>query len=135
MGLKGGGWAMATLTTVEGIQYNFDPSTVVAVSDHDPATKQAVTCVYGVTGNYLKVKENIQEFLSRLNITANFAPLTAPNGGAVWLNGSSIAAIRGRVAGDARGANAVVYTSSITQWLKDSVADAVTALDAHGGKL
>jgi hypothetical protein len=29
----------------------------------------------------------------------------------------------------------VVYTSSITQWLKDFVADAVTALDAHGGKL
>jgi hypothetical protein len=126
---------MATLTTVEGIQYNFDPGTVVAVSDHDTATKQAVTCVYGVTGNYLKVTESIQEFLSRLKITANFAPLTAPNGGAVWLNGSSIAAIRGRVAGDARGANAVVYTSSITQWLKDSVADAVTALNAHGGKL
>jgi hypothetical protein len=134
-GLKRWRMGYGYLTTVEGIQYNFDPSTVVAVSDDGPATGQAVTCVYGVMVNYLKINESIQEFLSRLKITTNFALLTGPNGASIWMNGSSASAIRGLLLGDAPGVNAVVYTSSISQGVKESVGDAIAALDAHGGKL
>jgi hypothetical protein len=96
---------------------------------------QALTCVYGVMVNCLKINESIQEFLSRLKITTNFALLAGANGASIWMNGSSASAIRGLLPGDAPDVNAVVYTSSISQGVKESVGEAMAALDAHGGKL
>jgi putative ABC transport system substrate-binding protein len=72
--------AMAILTTVDGIQITFAAKTVSMLADHDANTGLAVTCVYGVTKEALQIRESVQEFLTRLRITNNFAQLTRPNG-------------------------------------------------------
>jgi hypothetical protein len=85
---------MAILTTVDGIQITFAARAVSMLADHDANTGLAVTCVYGVTKEALQIEESVQEFMTRLRITKNFAQLTRPNGFPVWINGSAVDSIR-----------------------------------------
>ena len=45
---------MATITTVDGLQYSFSPKNIVVIADHDASTGEAVTCIYGITNGILK---------------------------------------------------------------------------------
>ena len=126
---------VATLITLSGVQYNFDPSIVGAVSDHDPSTGESVTCVYGIAVDYLQVAESVQQFLSRLQLTAKFAQLTGLNGEAVWISGAAAFALRAPVPIDKAGTAALVLLSSMTQAVRESVAETVAALNGAGGNL
>jgi hypothetical protein len=87
-------FAMAKLTTVDGIQITFVAKTVSAMADHDANTGFAVTCVYGVTKEVLQISESVQDFMKRVRITKDFAQLARPNGFPIWINGSAVSLIR-----------------------------------------
>jgi hypothetical protein len=74
---------MATLTTVDGIQITFVTKAVAAPADHDANTGLAVTCVYGVAKEELRISESVEAFMKRPRITKNFSQLTRPK----WLRG------------------------------------------------
>jgi hypothetical protein len=127
---------MATLTTVGGLQITFTPSSVELLADHDASTGAAVTCVYGVTKDMLKIVETVQNFLSRVRITKNFAQLTRPNGSPVWISGSAVSSLYAPGPGEyVAGVNTVVVTGALTQGVQEAPAAATTALNAHGGNL
>ena len=126
---------MATLTTLDQVQYTFDPNGIVAVSDRDPSTGKSVTCVYGLNTNYLNVGETVQDFLARLGIAAKFRQLTRVDGASIWINTSSVLSVRSRTWSDAPAANSVVVISAltpITQWIKETVDAATAALGVAG---
>ena len=127
---------MANLTTVDGLQYSFNPKTIAVIADHDASTGESVTCLYGITNGTLKISESVQEFMSRVRINANFAQFTRPNGSPVWINGSSVSAVRAPLQDEYISAvNALVFTSALTQGIKESPSNAMSALNAHGGDL
>lgn len=120
---------MASLTTVDKVQYYFDPSNIAAISNHDPSSGAAMTCVYGISAGYLKIEETAQAFMTRLNIGPKFAVLTRTDGAAIWVNRSSVTSIRTRVATDGAGANALLLLSSLPlQSVKETAAAAAAAL-------
>jgi len=120
---------MATLTTADGIQYYFDPNGIVAISDRDPSTATAVTCVYGLSASgYLRIGEGAQQFMTRLNIAAKFAQLTRADGASIWVNGSAVTSIRSRVATDQSGVNAVIFAGSTPYMIKELPAAVAAAL-------
>ena len=53
---------MASVTTVDGIQVTFAPKGVLAPADHDANTGMAITCVYGVTKEALRISESATAF-------------------------------------------------------------------------
>lgn len=111
---------MATLRTVGGLQYSFNPKTVAVIADHDASTGEAVTCLYGLTNGTLKINESVQDFMSRVRIKANFAQLTRANGSPVWINGSVVSAVRAPLQNEYVAAvNAVVFTSALTQGVRE----------------
>src|SRR5882724_1944041 len=91
---------MADLTTTDGFQYIFNPDSVVAVADHDAATGQAVTCVYGVTSGTLKIGEPVAAFLGRIGVAANFAELTQANGSPIWISAPAVGFITAPLPGE-----------------------------------
>lgn len=111
---------MATLTTVEGVLYYFDPKGIVALSDHDPSTGRAVTCVYGISVQYLHVAETVQQFMARLNIANDFGQVKRADGAPMWINTSAVISIRARVATDPAGVNGVIVAGPITQSIQDA---------------
>jgi len=126
---------MATLTTTGGATINFNPAAIDAIGDHND-TGAAVTCVYGIPPSMLMVGETVQAFMQRLGIEKDFAQLTRPNGWLAWIRGSAVMALRAPVQGEyPPTAKTVVYTSSLTQAVKETPADATAALNAHGGEL
>ena len=127
---------MATLTTVDGIQITFAPKAVSGLADHDANTGLAVTCVYGVTKETLRISETVEAFMRRLRITKNFAQLTRPNDCPVWIDGSAVNSIRAPLPNEyVEGVNTVVFTDSFTQGVKESLADVTAAVNDHGGDL
>jgi hypothetical protein len=128
------GIAMATLTTLDGNQITFSPGNVTVVADHDASTGAAVTCIYGVTKEMLRINEAVPAFMARVKITAKFAQLTRPNGSPVWINGSAVSSLRAPLPGEyVAGVNAVVFTDALVQGVKESVEATTAALNAHGG--
>jgi hypothetical protein len=127
---------MATLTTVGGLQITFKPSSVAVLADHDASTGAAVTCVYGVTNNMLKIDETVQKFLSRVGIAKNFAQLTRPNGSPVWINGSAVSSLYAPGPKEyVASVKTIVVTGALTQGVQEAPDAATTALNAHGGSL
>jgi hypothetical protein len=118
---------MATLTTVEGAQYYFDPKGIVAISDHDPSTGRAVTCVYGISTAYLHVAAPAQQFITGLTNAGEYKQLTRADGSPIWINTSAVTSIRSHVTTDPAGVNAVIVAGPITQSIKES-ADAAAAI-------
>jgi len=127
---------MATLTTKSGAVITFLPSKVDVVADHHDSTGEAVTCVYGIPPVMLTIDETVQEFMGRLRVEAHFAQLTRPNGWPVWIRASSVSAIRTPVPGEYPAAvKAVISTDSLTQAVRETLTEATSALNAHGGEL
>jgi hypothetical protein len=120
---------MATLTTTRNIQYFFNPSSIVAISDHDPSTGAAVTCIYGISvSGYLPIQESPQAFMTRLNITADFGQLTAAGTGLYWFNLSSAVSVCPPAIGSSPGANSVVLAGTTTYAVQESPQDAAAIL-------
>jgi hypothetical protein len=127
---------MAMLTTVDGIQITFVPKAVSALADHDANTGLAVTCVYGVTKEALRISESVEEFMSRLRITKNFAQLTRPNDCPIWINGSAVNSIRAPLPNEfVTGVNTVVFTDDFMQGVKELPRDVAATINEHGGDL
>jgi hypothetical protein len=127
---------MATLTTVGGVQITFTPSSVEALADHDASTGAAVTCVYGVTNDMLKISEGVQDFMNRLRITAKFAQLTRPNGSPVWINGSAVSSLYAPGPGEyVPAVKTLIVTPALTQGVQEGADAATKAINAHGGDL
>ncbi len=133
---SGGAIAMATLTTVDGIQITFESRTVSALADHDANTGAAVTCIYGVNEGVLHISESVQAFMTRVGITENFARLTRPNGSPVWINGSAVSSVCAPLPGEyVPDVETLVFAGSLTQGVKESPADVTKAINNHGGDL
>jgi hypothetical protein len=120
---------MATLTTVDNVQYYFDPDNIAAISDHDPAGGGAVTCVYGISTTYLMIAETPQAFMIAVGVADKLAKLTRPDGTAIWVDGSSVVSIRSRVASDGPNVNALIsFASMPTQGVKEAAATVAALL-------
>ena|SRR5215470_13685072 len=127
---------MATLTTKSGAVITFVSSKVDVVADHNDSTGEAATCVYGIPPIMLMIDETVQDFMQRLQIEAHFARLTRPNGWPVWIRASSVSAIRSPVPGEYPAAvKTVISTDSLTQAVRETLAEATDALNARGGEL
>lgn len=128
---------MASLTTTGNLQYNFDPSVIYAVSDHNPNSGASVTSVYGIMAQPLPISETASAFLNRLQISNKFTRLTGTNGEALWFRGDAAAAVREPIKGDPAGAIAIIYNSSslTPQAVTEPMQQAVQALNSCGGKL
>jgi hypothetical protein len=127
---------MPTLTTVDGFQITFAAKAVSALTDHDALSGEAVTCVYGVVNQVLRIRETVPAFLARLKIAKKFAQLTRANGAPVWINGADVSSVRAPLPGEyVAGVNAVVFTDSLTQGVRETPDAAVALLNRHGGEL
>lgn len=127
---------MATLTTTGGAVITFNPSNINAIADHNDTTGEAVTCVYGVDNAMLMVAETVQDLMQRLGIEAAFAQLTRPNGSSIWISGSSVSLLRAPTPGMyASTVKTVISSGALTQGVRETPAQATTALNAHGGHL
>ena len=127
---------MPTLTTIDGAQFTFTVKAVVALTDHDASTGQAVTCVYGITKVVLHINESVVVFLGRLKIAKNFAQLTRPNGSPIWVNAGAVASIRAPLPNEyVAGVNAVVSVGGLTQGVTQTPEAATTLINASGGEL
>jgi len=121
--------AMAELITVDGIQYYFDPGQIAAISDRDPSTGNATTCVFGLSpSGYLRVAESVQELMSRVKLASKFGKLTRADGASIWVNASLVNSIRSRAASDRKDVNSVVFSPSGPFFLKDIPANVSKAL-------
>jgi hypothetical protein len=121
---------MASLTTVDGYQYYFDPNGVVAISDHDPSTGQLLTCVYGISASgYLRIGGTLQNFLASLGTAAaKFGQVTRADGAALWVNGAAVTSVRSCASTDGVGANAVIFAAGTNYAVQETAAAAAHAL-------
>jgi len=84
----------------------------------------------------LEINEAVQAFITRVKITKRVAQLTRPNGSPVWISGAAVSSLRAPLPGEyVAGVNTVVFTDSLVQGVKESLADTTAALNAHGGDL
>jgi hypothetical protein len=120
---------MATLTTATGFRYYFQPSKLVAISDRDPSTQQATTCVYGLSGSgKLPIPGSPQQLISQLSVASVFfGQLTGPDGTTYWFNKSSVTSVSNGVAGHP-GANSVVFAGGKNFFVRETLASAASSL-------
>ena len=127
---------MADLTTIDGLQFSFTPDAVIAVTDHDAVTGQAVTCVFGITPYPLRINETVDGFLARIGVNGDFAQLTRPNGSPIWICAKAVSALCAPLPGEyVDGVQSVISLGSMTQGVEEAPAAVKAAVNAHGGKL
>lgn len=127
---------MATLTTIDNIQITFPVKAVSAIADHDAATGEAVTCIYGITKSMLRIRETVADFMHRLGLGPQFAQLTRPNGSPVWIRGGAVSSIRAPLPGEyVAGVSCVIFADSLVQGVSETPDVAIAALNARGGEL
>ena len=127
---------MAELTTIEGLVFHFNAGAVTAVADHDADTLQAVTTVYGVTDGQLRIGESVGGFLRRIGVAGSFAKLTRVNGTFIWVNSGAVTAVRASDPDEyPASARALVSVGTLTQAVRETVAEVMRVVNAHGGKL
>ena len=127
---------MADLTTTDGTRHPFHPQAVAMVTDHDPVTGQAVTCVYGLTPAPLKIAEAPQAFLDRLGMGLSFAILTRGNGSPAWMNAPAVTAIWAPMPGQyVATVKAVITVGPLTQGVEEDPQAARALINARGGNL
>jgi hypothetical protein len=121
---------MAELTTVDGHQFVFDPTSVSAVADRDPTTGTAATCIHGLTPNVVRIHETVAGFLDRLAIAGRFARLTRPDHSPIWINGALVRFLRAPLPGEyPANVKAIVSVDSLTQAVTEDVAAARAAIN------
>lgn len=127
---------MADLTTIDGLQFHFDPSVVTAVADHDADTLDAVTTVYGLSDRPLRLAETAEGFLARIGVAQTFAKLTRLNDTFIWVNCVAVTVIRSPLPYEyAAVAQAVVSVGALTQAVKETLNQVKEVVNARGGRL
>lgn len=127
---------MADLTTIDGLQFHFDPSAVTAVADHDADTLQAVTTVYGLTDGRVRLAETPEAFLARIGVAQSFIKLTRPNDTFVWVNCTAVTVIQSPPPDQyPAAAKSLVTVGGLVQAVKETPGEVKQAVNAHGGKL
>lgn len=127
---------MADLTTIDGLQFHFDPSAVTAVADHDADTLQAVTTVYGLTDGRVRLAETPEAFLARIGVAQSFIKLTRPNDTFVWVNCTAVTVIQSPPPDQyPAAAKSLVTVGGLVQVVKETPGEVKQAVNAHGGKL
>ena len=128
---------MASLVTLEGLRFFFDPTLVSAVADHDADTQEDVTTVYGLTPGRLRLQEGPEIFLTRIGVMAGFKKLTRVNATSIWLNCKRVQVIRAPVAGEyPAAANTVIpVDGTLTQAVIERPEDVVRIINSGGGSL
>jgi hypothetical protein len=127
---------MPTLKATGGKTITFKISNIDAIADHNDATGEPKTCVYGVLRSPVMIDEAVLEFMRRLGIEDKFAQFTRPNGWLVWINGASVDSVSPPMPKlYARGTNTVISAGSWTQGVKEKTEQVIAAVNAHGGKL
>jgi hypothetical protein len=127
---------MPTLKATGGKTITFKISNIDAIADHNDATGEPKTCVYGVLRSLVMIDEAVLEFMRRLGIEDKFAQFTRPNGWLVWINGASVDSVSPPMPKlYARGTNTVISAGSWTQGVKEKTEQVIAAVNAHGGKL
>jgi hypothetical protein len=120
----------ATLITHEGKEITFNPAFVAVVADHNDATGEPGTWVYGVLNNPVMTGETVHAFLTRLHVAKSFAQLTRPNGWLVWINANLVMSVRTPSAGEYPGSvGAVISVGTMTQAVTETLEHVRTALD------
>ncbi len=127
---------MADLTTIDGLQFHFDPSAVTAVADHDADTMRAVTTVYGLSDGRVRLAESPEGFLARIGVAQSFVRLTRPNDTFIWVNCTAVSVVRSAPHDQFPvTANALVTVGTLTQAVRESPGEVKQLVNAHGGKL
>ena len=127
---------MATLTTIDGHEISFKPSSVVLITDHDTFTGAAVTCIYGVMKALVQTNEAAIDFMQRLRITNHFARLSRAGGWPIWVNGEAVSAVNAPLPNSyVDGVNSVVTIEGYTFGISEAPPVAIDAINRHGGKL
>ncbi len=127
---------MAELNTTDGLPFYFDPSSVTAIADHDEDSGEAVTLVYGLTSQGLRLREGAAAFLARIGGTKKFAKLTRLDGSPVWVNGAAVTVIRPPFQNEySPAANAVIPIGALTQAVQETPAQVRHLVNACGAKL
>lgn len=126
---------MQTLTTVDGEEITFKPSTVICVTDYDPITHAVVTWVWGIRKAPLITKESAPRLLKRIRITEDFARLSRANGRPVWIKREAVSSISKPSRRDpyVEGVNSVVTIGTLTLGIAETL-DVVRAA-INGGNV
>jgi hypothetical protein len=99
-------------------------------------TGLAVTCVYGITKEELRIKESVGAFMRRLRITKSFRTTNPSEWFPAWINGSAVVSIRAPLPNEyVAGVKTVIFADSFTLGVKESPADVTAAVNDHGGDL
>ncbi len=126
---------MASLTTIDGTEFHFDPSALLAVADHAADSGEAVTTVYGLTAGWLETRERADGLLQRIGASGTFAKLTRPDGSAVWVNCKVVSVVRPSTEEEDPAAHAVVSVGTLNQAVKETTTQIAEAVNDRGGSL
>ena len=126
---------MASLTTIGGTEFHFDPSALLAVADRAADSEEAVTTVYGLTAGWLETGESADGLLQRIGVSGTFAKLTRPDGSAVWVNCKAVAVVRPSSEDEDPAARAVVSVGTLNQAVKETSSQVAEAVNDRGGSL
>ncbi len=127
---------MAELTTTSGEVIDFDPAAVTAISDMDPDSGAAVTCVYGIEGGVVQTVDPVSDLLQRLHLTNKVAKLTRPDASPIWVVAAAVTTLRAPLSDEyAPEVKAVIAVTGVMQGLTETLPEAQGAIDAAGGHL
>ncbi len=127
---------MAELTTTSGEVIDFDPAAVTAISDMDPDSGAAVTCVYGIEGGVVQTVDPVSDLFQRLHLTNKVAKLTRPDASPIWIVAAAVTTLRAPLPDEyAPEVKAVIAVTGLMQGVTETLPEARGAINAAGGHL
>lgn len=127
---------MATITTVDGTTFLFDPGGISVITDGDPLTGIKGTMVYGVMPQGLRITDTVDQLLQRLKLAQAFAKLSQADGSLVLISGKSVGAARQAFAGEyEQDGLTVIFVGASGHAVRESLADAQQAINNAKGNL
>jgi hypothetical protein len=127
---------MAILTTLDGRQITFSPSTVTVITDYDVFTHAAVTCVYGIRKAMVMTAEAAPALMERLDIQSKVATLTRPTGRAIWIVADAVTTVSEPASNSfTEGVRSVIEIGSIRMGVAESLDEATNKINANRQKL
>ena len=123
---------MVTLTTIDGRQIKFSPSSVTVITDYDVLTHAFVTSIYGVRKSVLEIGETPQEFMIRVGIQNDFSQLTRSTGRAIWINANAVITLSEPFPNSyVDGVKTVIEIGSMRLGVAELLDDAAREINAH----
>jgi hypothetical protein len=123
---------VAALTTIDGRQIKFSPSSVTIITDYDVLTHAVITSIYGVRKALLQIDETPQSFMTRVNIQDQMAQLTRSTGRPIWINGDAVTTVSEPLPNSyVEGVQTVVQIGSMSLGVADPIDEATHTINAH----